>query len=321
MRLLANDLSIHGQFHDIPSFHSAFEKLMAMRKIARSFGREVYCHQKFLTIEAIPGVQMQKALGRFTKDKQRAAMLWLTRGGPFWDDDDFRPHGVNDWLECRGEIVTDSAVGEAGFQTLNGSECGLISVKSSDWDFSPVKMIWKREPEDIKDKAVCIENWRDAATLENRLRNAAEPIRSWDDLQDFSTKRFQRLTFANDCFDHLKGVPFAKSSADRIRFLLDTLDRLARSFDAKGKRNPEGQSIYQNHFKGDKACFSDSSDQEKSKFHEKLTFSHPNDPQRFLFCPWHGKVNQGTLRLHFSWPVRYDKPVYVVYVGQKITKR
>ena len=28
-----------------------------------------------------------------------------------------------------------------------------------------------------------------------------------------------------------------------------------------------------------------------------------------------------TLRMHFFWPVRYGEPVYVMYIGQKITRR
>ena len=114
MDLLANDLSIHRQFHDMSSFRDALTHLMAMRNAARRFGREVCCHRAFLTVEPMQGVLMQKALGRLASSEQRAAMAWLTRGGPFWDD--LRRHGGNDCLECQGEVVTDSAVGEAAFR-------------------------------------------------------------------------------------------------------------------------------------------------------------------------------------------------------------
>ena len=67
--------------------------------------------------------------------------------------------------------------------------------------------------------------------------------------------------------------------------------------------------------------FSDSSDSEKRDFRQGLTFAHPEDPARSMFCPWHGKVRHPTLRVHFSWPVRVGKPVHIVYAGPKITKR
>ena len=318
MDLLANDMSIHRQFHDMSSFRDALTHLMAMRNAAHLFGREVCCHRGFLTVEPMQGVLMQEALGRLAISEQRAAMVWLTRGGPFWDD--LRRHGGNDYLECLGEIVTDSAVGEAAFRNLHSVECGLVSVTPSDWDYSPVAVTWRRE--DVPDRHTDLDNWRDVSKLEEMLRDAAPPIRSWDDLRETSTSRFKSLKFAEDCFAPLlAGVPFARSSADRIRGLLDILDRLARAFDTDGVRTPEGQRLYQDYFTGDNALFSDSSNKEKNNFHKELTFRNPNDQEKKLFCTWHGKERHKNLRLHFSWPIQSGMPVYVVYTGPKITKR
>ena len=86
MELLANDLSFHGQFHDLQSFRAAFDRLMELRKIARRFGREVHCHRAMLQVAPLPAMSLQHALGRLNKDEQRAALLWLRKSGPFWDD-------------------------------------------------------------------------------------------------------------------------------------------------------------------------------------------------------------------------------------------
>ena len=318
MDLLANDLSIHRQFHDISSFRNAIAQLMAMRNAARRFGRGVYCNQAFLNVEAMPGVPIQQALGSLNSEERRAVMVWLTRCGPFWDD--LREHGPDNWLECRNEIVTDSAVGEAAFRTLHGVECGLVSVTPSDWDYSPVTVTWRRESGG--DPHTDLDNWRNIVKLEEVLRDSAPPIRSWDDLREASTNRFESLIFAENCFNPLlEGVPFAKSSADRILVLLGILDRFARAFDAGGARTPKGQQIYQDYFTGDNALFSDSSEREKSDFRNELTFPCPGGCGKTLFCPWHAKVRRSLLRLHFSWPIRCGKLVYVVYVGPKITKR
>ncbi len=105
--------------------------------------------------------------------------------------------------------------------------------------------------------------------------------------------------------------------------MFDILERLALSFDTTGERTPEGQQIYQDYFTGesDTVMFSDSSDTEKRKFRKALTFPHPRDPKKDLFCPWHGKERHGVLRLHFSWPIRFGEPVYIVYIGPKITRQ
>ena len=319
MDLFANDLSIHRQFHDVPTFRTAIAGLMEMRNVARRFGRDVYCNSGLLNSQPIPDLPMRQAVQQLLANERRALLGWLTRGGPFWDE--LRQHGFDDWLECRGELVTDSAVGEAAYRTLHGVHCGLASVTPSEWDYSPVEVRWCRDDEGFADKSATLMNWRDAAALEERLQDAAPPIRSWVDLQSVSAMRFRSLTFAGNCFDPLAGVPFTKSAADRILVLLEILDRSARAFDADGNRTPEGNQLYQDHFTGDRALFSDSSDPEKRDFRNELTFPHPASPGNSLFCTWHGKERRLTLRLHFSWPIRSGEPVYVVYAGPKLTKR
>ena len=316
MDLLANDLSIHEQFHDIESFRDALARLVSMRETVRRFGREVYCHHALLNASPISGVRMQQAIGRLAdKNEKRAAMGWLTSASSQLQ------HGADDWLECRDYIVTDTAIGEAAFRTLHSVECGLISVTPSDWDFSPVEVNWKREAEELDDKTATLENWRDAITLEEGLRDATAPIQTWGDLREASTNWFESLTIAGNCFEPLDGVPFARSSAYRILALLDILNKLAQAFDPGGARTPEGHQIYQEHFTGDGAWFSDSSNSEKNNFREELTFPHPNHPGETLFCTWHGKVRHMTLRLHYFWSRTAGDRVLVVYAGPKITKQ
>ena len=79
--------------------------------------------------------------------------------------------------------------------------------------------------------------------------------------------------------------------------------------------------MYQDYFTGDNALFFDSSDDEKRRFREALTFRHPEAPGSFLFCAWHGKVRHMTLRLHFSSPIEPGEAVYIVYAGPKLTRR
>lgn len=319
MDLLANDLSVHEQFHDLASFHDALSQLMALRVTARRYGREVQCNRMFLNTMPIPEMPMQQAIGHLGGESQRrAVMTWLTRSGPFWDD--VRRQGEDDWLECQGEVVTETAVGEAAFRTIHGSECGLVSLAPSDWCESPLEVTWIREGEGLRNRSEAVDNWWRTEALEAALRDQAPPLRSWDGLREASS-RFGRLTLAGDCFSPLARVPFSKNAADRLLFLLDILDRFARAFDDRGARSPEGHRLYADYFTGERALFSDSSDTEKQQFESALTFAHPADPGKTLSCPWHGKVSQLTLRLHFSWPIQASKPVYVVYAGPKITKR
>ena len=321
MDLFVNDLSFHGQFPTAQAFREAFEGLMAMRAVARCHDRDLYCHRMLASAQPVPGMTMQQALNGLRMDERRAALSWMDRGGPFWDDPDRRRHSPDDYLECNDKIVTNSAVGEAAYRTLRRVECGLVSVVPSDWLYSPVDVVLRREAEGLDDETASVENWWSADTFENRLRVSMPTLASWNDLRAAATRRFPKLTFADDCFDPLVGLPFKKSAVDRFVALFGVLERLSLAFDSVGKRTAEGHRIYRDHFMGDRAWFSDSSDSEENDFRERLTFPHPDAPGKQLFCPWHGKVSHMTLRLHYSWSGKSGEPVYVVYAGQKLTKR
>jgi len=133
--------------------------------------------------------------------------------------------------------------------------------------------------------------------------------------------------FSEDAFAPLKGHPFVHGAAHRLIALFQILNRFKACHDDQGKRTKEGHELYQNFFTGKKggggkgALFKDSSDGEKSDFKAEMTFTHPHRPGQQLFCPWHGSTQTPQLRIHFSWPVKSDEPVYIVYVGPKITKR
>lgn len=71
-----------------------------------------------------PMMTMPQAVQALKVDERRALLQWLTQHGPFWED--ARNHGPGDWLEWNSCVVTDTAVGEAGWCCLNGIERGLV---------------------------------------------------------------------------------------------------------------------------------------------------------------------------------------------------
>jgi len=266
---------------------------------------------------------MPQAIQALGADERRALMQWLTRHGPFWEDAPH--HSSDDWLEWNGEIVTDTAVGEAGWCCLNGIERVLVSLIPSDWEFSPVSVAWMSETGSRK--TVDIGNYWTPASIEALLQAAPTLLDSWRRLEERARAQCTELKFAANAFAYLEGHPFVSGAAHRLLFILDTLHRFKSCFDADGRRTAEGNEMHQDFFTGKKgeggrgALFSDSSEGEKRKFKQEMTFKHPENPDTSIFCPWHGKVQTPQLRIHFSWPVRADEALYVVYVGPKITKR
>lgn len=316
MELLVNDLSIHGQFPDVASFHSAITRLMAMRHLCRKFRMELFCHQNMAHAQVTEELIMPQAIGYFSQPEKSALMQWLTRHGPYWEDD--RQHDSDDYLECNEQIVTDSAIGEAAFRCLHSGNSQLVSMTPSDWDVSPLSIQWHRTNHDVQDVRVI--NHVDIEHLEAALRSGESPVESWQQLESACCARFTHLKFSEDAFDSLDGHPFVPGASQGIIERLEILDRYKNCFDVNGKRTPEGNELYQDYFTGGKAWFSDSSDSEKRAFKSDLTFRHPEKTGETLFCTMHGKIKTPQIRIHFSSPVTADSALYVVYVGHKITK-
>lgn len=315
MELFFNDLSIHGQFHDLKTFCSAIESIMNIRKAIKRFDRELYCHRNVADMHVTRDKKMQQAVQFLRKDQQRAWMQWITQHGPFWEDD--RRHDGVDFLECNGKLVTDNAIGEAAYCLFDGLECGLVSMNPSDWCYSPLLVVWH---DNAHERSVDLTNYWDAETLTKVLETSNKPLQSWEELEKTAKDRCPDLVFSPESFEPLRGHPFVKGAACQLLIRLDVLQKFKNCFDENGKRTTQGHEIYQKYFTGDNAWFSDSSDTEKTKFKEKLTFLYllnVADP----FCPWHGKVKTSQLRIHFSWPIQARKPLYIAYVGPKITKR
>ena len=317
MDLIVNDLSLHGQFADSHAFRDSIARVMLIRQIAEKHLSVLYCHRNFVNRLVTSQESVYEAVKSFSREEKLAVMAWLCRHGPFWDDD--RQHNGEDWYECAGNIVTDSAVGEAAHYIRHGVDRRLVSLKPSDFVCNPVsvELVFEDDNRDTVD----VLNYSEPEDVDALFAAAPKALRCWAALEALSVSRFRHLTFAEGAFEALQRQPFKQGVAERMLVLLDVLHRLKLSFNLSGRRTEIGDALYNKHFTGDKAWFSDESHTNKVKFRNELTFPNPGIPGENLFCPMHGKVKSPQYRLHFSWPITADCPTYVVYAGPKITKR
>ena len=117
---------------------------------------------------------MPQAIQAFAIDQRRAIMQWLTQQGPFWEDT--RKHGSADWLEVDGDVVTDTAVGEAGWCCLNGIDRSLVSIVPSRWMFSPIKVSLKAA---TFTQCGDVNNYWDSSTIESLFQALPPQFDSW----------------------------------------------------------------------------------------------------------------------------------------------
>ncbi len=320
MDFLLNDLSLHGQFHAIPSFHEALDRLMQIRAIARKYDIPFHCSRLFASLSPSPNFSLPEAIHQLPRDKSRAIMSWLNQHGPFWDIE----HDENDWYEYDGQIVSGSALAEAAHRQDAGVPHGLVSITPSVFQLDPISV------ERVTDQGRSVRALRNLFTVSgfaDFAKDAPRLCTSWAQLKTSATTQFSQLSFTDTAFEPLWGHPYFPSAAQRILVILGILDQIKQCFSSDGSRTAEGHRIYQDFFTGKKdgggrgAMFSDSSDGEKSEFATELHFPHPLHSGQSLFCPWHGKIQTPQFRVHFSYPIRHDSPLFVVYIGPKLTKR
>jgi hypothetical protein len=319
MELMVNDLSVNGQFPDIHSFYSAINRIMSMRELAKKYGRSLYCHRKLSQAQVTGNLSMPQIVQHLRPDQRRALMQWLTHHGPFWEDK--AAHKSDDYFECNTEIVTDTAIGETAYRVSQNEDWRLVSFTPSAWELSPLSVWWRDSDDSENDFLTEVTNYIHPEVLEKDLSSEPVPIESWQQLAIIAQKQCPSLFFSKSAFEALNGLPFVHSATSRILSLLKILEKLKCSYNENG-RSDEGHHLYQSFFAREKsALFSDSSDTEKRNFKQELTFAHPEKEGEKLFCPMHGKVKTHVIRIHFSTPICHDKPLYIVYVGPKITKQ
>jgi hypothetical protein len=313
---LVNDLSMCGQFNDPVGFRDAIDRVMMIRGEILKYGMSLYCHRRLTQALVFPDIPMPQAVQHLSLNKRRALMQWLTAHGPHWEDD--QVHSSDEWYDVNDNVVTDTGLAEAAACRTRGIKREVVSFEPSGWLHTPIPVRWEALPHD---QPILVPNhWRIETVRESLDAHATSVIESWTTLEDFARKAYSRLNFGDDAFHPLDGHPFVPGASERIQVLLGILDRFKGCFDIQGNRTPAGDQLYTLYFTGGKALFTDSSDAEKAEFHNELHFPHP-EGTGYLFCTWHGKVKTPQIRIHFTYPIVHKSPLYVMYVGPKITKK
>ena len=316
MELFFNECSLHGQFLNIQKFESSLDALMALRRVAKKYDRELYCHREAMQAMVTHQLSLPQIIRSINRSKANALMGWLGGTGPFWDD--ARRHPIDEYLECQGEVVTDTAIGECAYLRFSNKEAQMASISPSNWNTALLEVTWHKSAQLHQSENLV--NHFAVETLEAELQKAEPPLQSWEQLARLCQQRFDALHFSVDAFSPLKGCPFVLAAAKSIFDLLGVLSKFKKTHSLGNGRDQDGDELYQTYFTGPRAWFSDSSDREKNDFRHEMSFTHPERNEEIIFAPFHGKVQTPQMRVHFSWPVTAQSPLYILYIGDKITK-
>jgi hypothetical protein len=314
-----NDLSLGGQFADPLAFRTALEPLLRLRLRNDLLRDRLYCscrlHERRVTATA----DLRQAIFAISDQNfKRLVLEWFTKSGPFWNDN--RQPNTDDFFLYETQEVTDQGLGEAARRRLAGTTANAFSFMGSPFRFdtSPLTVL-QGLPECPIDTIYVDNHW----TID-QLETASQSLvnyRSWHDVLTEINRRFGGLILSGDAGAALLPIPFSRPVTKRILELLHVLNSLVRESDQNGGLSQAGMMLYDNHFVGEEAWFSDESTRNKNKFGRQMTFSHPDHPATKIFCPWHGKIKTPQIRIHFEWPRPVgQRQIRIFYIGPKITK-
>lgn len=321
MRVFFNDLSVEGQFGSIQEFKSAFSEIMKMKVKANGYGYKLECSKRLFEREIYDNRYFPTVLDEFSNNQKKVILLWVTKQGPFWEDE--QTHSENDYvtIDGREELFNGDTICELTVLRLKNTESCLVSILPSSWCINPLNAIYHHDDENSDN--VAITNFWKIDTFSNFLDSIGYNIVSWDQLEQYCNDIFSNLTFSKVCFRPLFKLPFIKTACDKIINQLSILNDLCINVDDNGALNAKGNELHDKYFVGDNALFTDSSETEKRDYKNSLTFKNPDNPGEDIFCTMHGKISTRhiPIRLHFDWNNKKKKLLYVTYIGQKITKK
>lgn len=307
MVLILNELSAHDQFTSSAAVEEAMRRLIGLRNLIQRYGRELHCSYSISQRPICGNQPLAKSIA--DRDLRSLLLGWLDKSGPYWSL--VQVHSEEDWYAIGDEPITGSGLAEAACLKLSGQNASCVSIDPSNWLRTPidVRCGWKEDTQGIDN------HWA-APGLEAALKSARPLPRSWNDLPEGLV--LSSLVISEDAFNPLRGQPFNLAQAEAIHRLILILDDLSR---ALCDRDEDARRAMMNlHFTGDSGKFSDSSDTEKRRFGNRMTFRDPHTSCDAA-CYWHGKVSSGTLRLHFTDPHTVGRPLSLCYVGPKITRQ
>jgi hypothetical protein len=245
------------------------------------------------------------------------AISWLANTGPFWDDD--RAFNEDDVFYFKEIEITDQGLGEAARRLLVGTSAGTFSFLGAPESICANPLIVVHGLPEIVLNEIRVRNSTDLAEIALEPEPAPD---SWTSMIELATGRLRSLIFSDQIATQLGPSPFHVGVARRTGELLSILEEIAIHTEDDGSLDARGMELLQMHFVGEKASFTDESDDNKRDFKRQMTFDDPLNPGVSLFCPWHGKVKIGQFRIHFEWPrPKGQKQIKVQYIGPKITKQ
>jgi hypothetical protein len=317
MEWILNDLSLKNKYATATDFFSDIEEIIKLRSSNRLINDNLMCPRSIGDIEVVNKKKFSQVV--FTeapRDLKQQIITWANKNGPFWCDR--KTENENDYFEYNGIDVTDSGLGECARKSVISQSVSSYSF-SGLYDSSPLP-VQHGLPEDVIGTYDIDNLWTTDQLIESCRGAIPEPT-NWGEAIEQLRDTYQKLIFSTCLLEQISTLPFNLTVLLRMKELCRVLEDYLASRNKEGEMTPKSHEILEQHFHGDKAWFSDESDDDARKFEKQLNFIDTRDDKKKLYR-FHGKIKTPQVRVYFEWPIQPEqKDIQVVYFGPKITKK
>lgn len=310
-----NDRSLAGQYQRTSDFLDSLRELMRQRQQIPALTNYLFCSRSLHTRYVTPTDSFRTAV---LNDKTivQPVLAWLTKYGPFWDDDRHQSH--DDYFEHSGQDVTNEGLGEAARCLMAGSEAISVSFPNGGFDYSPVVIVQGLPDEPLA--KIPVQNLWNFSQLQGSALASMPAACNWNQMLEQAQVRFDSISFSPQSVEALANQPFSVYVVERVFELLRVLNEFMQCRNTDGTYASRNQELIDQHFSGTKAWFTDESVTNKRDFKTEMTFPDYERQGESVFCSWHGKIKSPQYRIHFEWPVAARTKLRIFYIGPKITK-
>ncbi len=314
-RFLFNDASLHGQFSSLAQFLSALALVFRMRDAMQKSGFRLEVNHRVAEQATISEQTLRQVMGKVDNtENKRRVLSWLDKDGPFWDDTP--THSADEYFDCEGAIVTETALAEACCLMAQSTAAAVITLTPSRFTKHPLEVFWRCRADG--DRSWQIPNFFSEISLVEHLRQIQRPPTTWQQVLDWTESNCPSLLLSPDILSQLP-TTFYPNVAQRAQALFKALHEINSALQDGNK--PRFDELRRLWMEGDKARMTDSSDREKAEFVNEMKFKNPLT-ERVISCTWHAKIKTPQFRIHFEWPKQNPKDaLFIGYFGPKLTKR
>lgn len=319
---LVNDLSLDGQYPTPHALWQDLEIVLRARQEVPVLADALFCSKGLGLRPAVGPKSLLETLHADAPDTghRYLALRWITKG-PFWES--ARQSAAAEVFYHARDDVTDQGLGEAARRRLAQIDARSLSFPGvAKFANTPLQVTHLREDETVGE--VLVPNLWVLAELAQAARPLIPRVSRWEALIDDVIDRYNRLAMSrNYIAQRLHPYPYAPAVAERVVQLLRVLQQIMEARATYGDGSPQVTELLRVYFVGREAQFSDESAANKKAFKDEMTFPDPTQPDKRLFCSWHGKIRTPLpYRIHFQWPLPKKQTLLkIAYIGPKLTRR